>query len=124
MSDMGYALKVKFSGGSNKLYEYFLSPDVHLSLKYLKDYVHSGHLRAVVDARGEPKLVTVIDAVPYEDRMYDGDLKPVIVLFDGVVLWEQPELPRKGYERNQAAQDLATGVSELNPKLDDDEIPF
>lgn len=112
MPDIGYALKVQFSG--SKLYEYFLPPEIHLSLKYLKDYIHSGHCRAVVDARGVPKLVKVIDAVPYEDRMFDGDLKPVIVLFDGVVLWEQPELPRQPRGK----------VSELDPKFDDDEIPF
>lgn len=105
MSNLGYALKVKFGSGS-KLYEYFLPPNVQLPSN-LDD------VRAVVDVRGTPKIVKVIQVVDYENRMYDGDLKEVVALFDGALLYEKAEEPRPARQ----------SMSRRNDR-DDDEIPF
>ena len=112
MADQGYAVKVQFTT-SSKVYEYFLPPDAI-------EPVSLENVRAVVDARGRTKIVRVVGIIPYEDRFFDGDLKPVIAIFDGDLLYEEPEEPREQTPARRAAK-----AYEDKPYSDhDDDIPF
>lgn len=109
MSNQGYAVKIQFES-TTKIYEYFLPADVEIPFS-LED------VRAVVDARGEPKIVKVVGIVGYEDRFYDGDLKPIIAMFSGGLIYVKPDEPREVY-RPTPTHTLASS------NIDDDDIPF
>lgn len=79
-----FAIKVQFEG-STKLYEYAWTGGAQLPSPA------RGNLFAVVDARGDPKVVRVVDIVPYYDRNFEGDLKPVFAIFTGSILWSRPD---------------------------------
>lgn len=112
MSEQGYAVKVQFST-SSKIYEYFLPPDVEPPPMLLS----LTELRAVVDARGRTKIVKVVGIIPYEDRFFDGDLKPVMALFDGPLIYEEPDEYDTSVKRTKAP-------TETPPSHFDDDLPF
>lgn len=97
-----YAVKIQFEG-SSKIYEYAWEGGAQVPSPM------PNNLFALIDARGVPKIVKVKDIVPYGDKWFQGELKPIHTLFTGDILWTKAEgAPQEEKRRSPL----------------DDEIPF
>lgn len=101
-----YALKCKFPSG-DKIYEYAWSPDEPPPNDITNLY-------AIVEVRGHAKIVDIRDIIPYDQRIYKGDLKPIAAIFRGSIVWRTPEEPWPGQNASKRS---------YTPPFDDD-IPF